>query len=183
MKRCKWCNLSNQLYVKYHDEEWGRPVFDEKVLFEFLVLESFQAGLSWQTILNKRKDFRVAFDNFDAQKISLYDQNKIYQLMNNELIIRNRRKINATIINAKIFLNIQKEWGSFSNYIWHFTDGKIIYENDKTYSPLSDLISADLKSRGMCFVGTTIIYSYLQAMGIIHSHDTECFLYEKKPCQ
>ncbi len=183
MNRCKWCNINNQVYVKYHDYEWGRPVFDDNILFEFLVLEPFQAGLSWQTILNKRENFRIAFDNFDAEKIALYDQNKIEQLMHNNLIIRNLRKIIATINNAKIFLKIQKEWGSFSKYIWHFTCGEIIYENDKTYSDLSDKISADLKAKGMTFVGTTVVYSYLQAVGIINSHEDNCFLYEKKPCQ
>ena len=179
MKRCKWCNLNNPLYVKYHDEEWGKPVFDDKVLYEFLLLEPFQAGLSWQTILNKREHFRCAFDNFDAKKISLYDQNKVEELMNNSFIVRNRRKIVATVNNAKVFLNIQKEWGSFSDYIWSFTEGKIIYENDKTSSPLSDKISADLKSRGMTFVGTTVVYSYLQAIGVINSHDEDCFMCEK----
>ena len=178
MNRCKWCNLNNGLYVKYHDEEWGRPVYDDKVLFEFLVLEPFQAGLSWQTILNNRDNFKKAFDNFDFNVISTYNQDKIDSLMNNDGIIRNRRKIEATINNAKVFIKIQKEWGSFSKYIWHFTDGKIIYENDKTFSPLSDLISADLKSRGMRFVGTTIIYSYLQAVGVINSHDDCCFLHK-----
>ena len=178
MNRCKWCNLNNGLYVKYHDEEWGRPVYDDKVLFEFLVLEPFQAGLSWQTILNKRDNFKKAFDNFDCNAISTYNQNKIDSLMNDNGIIRNRRKIEATINNARVFIKIQKEWGSFSKYIWHFTDGKIIYENDKTFSPLSDLISADLKSRGMRFVGTTIIYSYLQAVGVINSHDDCCFLHK-----
>ena len=178
MTRCKWCNLNNGLYVKYHDEEWGRPVYDDKVLFEFLVLEPFQAGLSWQTILNKRDNFKKAFDNFDFNVISTYNQDKIDSLMNNDGIIRNRRKIEATINNAKLFIKIQKEWGSFSKYIWHFTDCKIIYENDKTFSPLSDLISADLKSRGMRFVGTTIIYSYLQAVGVINSHDDCCFLHK-----
>ena len=179
MKRCKWCNLNNPLYVKYHDEEWGKPVFDDKVLYEFLLLEPFQAGLSWQTILNKREHFRCAFDNFDAQKISSYDQSKVEELMNNSFIVRNRRKIVATVNNAKVFLNIQKEWGSFSDYIWSFTEGKIIYENDKNYSQLSDKISADLKSRGMTFVGTTVVYSYLQAIGVINSHDDDCFMCEK----
>ena len=182
MNRCKWCNINNKLYVRYHDEEWGRPVFDDNILFEFLVLEPFQAGLSWETVLNKRENFRIALDNFDAEKIALYDQDKIEKLMSDRLIIRNLRKITATINNAKIFLKIQKEWGNFSNYIWHFTCGKTIYENDKTYSDLSDKISADLKSKGMTFVGTTVMYSYLQAVGIINSHDDECYLPEKKPC-
>ena len=175
-KRCGWCNLKNPLYVKYHDEEWGVPVYDDSTLFEFLVLEPFQAGLSWETILNKRENFRVAFDGFDPEVICGYGQEKIEALMADAGIIRNRRKIEATIVNAEVFLKIQKEWGSFSAYIWSFTDGKILYENDKTFSPLSDRISKDLKKRGMKFVGTTIIYSYLQAVGIINSHEDGCYL-------
>lgn len=177
--RCKWCNLKNPLYVKYHDEEWGQPVYDDKALFEFLVLEPFQAGLSWETILNKRENFRRAFDNFDPKVIMNYDENKILELMNDASIIRNRRKIDATIINAKAFLDIQKEWGTFSEYIWHFTEHQIICEFDKTKSDLSDIISKDLKKRGMKFVGTTIVYSFLQAIGIINSHEEGCFLYER----
>ena len=175
-KRCGWCNLKNPLYVKYHDEEWGVPVYDDSTLFEFLVLEPFQAGLSWETILNKRENFRVAFDGFDPEVICGYGSEKIEALMADAGIIRNRRKIVATIVNAEVFLKIQKEWGSFSAYIWNFTDGKILYENDKTFSPLSDRISKDLKKRGMKFVGTTIIYSYLQAVGIINSHEDGCYL-------
>ena len=175
-KRCGWCNLKNPLYVKYHDEEWGAPVYDDSTLFEFLVLEPFQAGLSWETILNKRENFREAFDGFDPEVICGYGQEKIEVLMADAGIIRNRRKIEATIVNAEVFLKIQKEWGSFSAYIWNFTDGKILYENDKTFSPLSDRISKDLKKRGMKFVGTTIIYSYLQAVGIINSHEDGCYL-------
>ena len=175
-KRCGWCNLKNPLYVKYHDEEWGVSVYDDSTLFEFLVLEPFQAGLSWETILNKRENFRVAFDGFDPEAICGYGQEKIEALMADAGIIRNRRKIEATIVNAEVFLKIQKEWGSFSAYIWSFTDGKILYENDKTFSPLSDRISKDLKKRGMKFVGTTIIYSYLQAVGIINSHEDGCYL-------
>ena len=175
-KRCSWCNLKNPLYVMYHDEEWGVPVYDDSTLFEFLVLEPFQAGLSWETILNKRENFRVAFDRFDPEVICGYGPEKIEALMADAGIIRNRRKIEATIANAKVFLEIQKEWGSFSAYIWSFTDGKILYENDKTFSPLSDRISKDLKKRGMKFVGTTIIYSYLQAVGIVNSHDAGCYL-------
>ena len=177
--RCKWCNLKNPLYVKYHDEEWGQQVYDDNVLFEFLVLEPFQAGLSWETILNKRENFRRAFDNFDPKVIVNYDENKILELMNDASIIRNRRKIDATIINAKVFLDIQKEWGTFSEYIWHFTEHQIICEFDKTKSDLSDIISKDLKKRGMKFVGTTIVYSFLQAIGIINSHEEGCFLYER----
>ncbi len=179
MNRCHWVNLDNPLYVTYHDEEWGVPSYDDSYLFEMLLLESFQAGLSWECILNKREDFRVAFDYFDVLKISQYDEEKIENLMHNPLIVRNRRKIMASIHNAKIFLEIQKEFGSFSNYIWSFTDGKVIY-HDKgeilVSSPLSDLISHDLQKRGMKFVGTVIIYSYLQAIGMINDHEEECDL-------
>jgi len=175
--KCRWCNLKNPLYVKYHDEEWGVPVYDDKTLFEFLVLEPFQAGLSWETILNKRENFRKVFDDFDPNAISRYDEKKVLALMEDKGIIRNRRKIDSTIQNAKIFLEIQKEWGTFADYIWHFTEHKVVYEWDKTSSELSDLISRDLKKRGMKFVGTTIIYSYLQAVGIIGSHEPECFLF------
>ena len=177
--RCKWCNLNNPLYVKYHDEEWCVPTYDDKILFEFIILEAFQAGLSWETILNKRENFRVAFDNFDPLVIKEYDENKISELMNNKGIIRNRRKIDAAIVNARVFLEIQVEWGTFSKYIWHFTEGKIIYETGKASSELSDQISKDLKKRGMKFVGTTIVYAYLQSIGIIYSHDEECFMYKE----
>lgn len=177
--RCKWCNLSNPLYVKYHDEEWCVPTYDDRILFEFIVLEAFQAGLSWETILNKRENFRQAFDDFDPEIIKDYDEDKISELMNNKGIIRNRRKIEAAIVNAKIYLEIQKEWGSFSKYIWHFTDGNIIYEIDKASSELSDQISKELKKRGMKFMGTTVVYAYLQSMGIIYSHGKECFMYKE----
>ena len=177
--RCKWCNLANPLYLKYHDEEWCVPVYDDATLFEFIILEAFQAGLSWETILNKRENFREAFDNFDPLKIEDYDENKINELVNNKGIIRNRRKIEAAIVNARVFLEIRKEWGTFSEYIWHFTDGKIIYETGKASSELSDQISKDLKKRGMKFVGTTIVYAYLQAIGILYSHDEECFMYKE----
>ena len=177
--RCKWCNLNNPLYVKYHDEEWCVPTYDDKILFEFIILEAFQAGLSWETILNKRENFRVAFDNFDPLVIKEYDDNKISELMNNKGIIRNRRKIDAAIVNARVFLEIQAEWGTFSKYIWHFTEGKIIYETGKASSELSDQISKDLKKRGMKFVGTTIVYAYLQSIGIIYSHDEECIMYKE----
>lgn len=178
MYRCKWCNLNNKLYIDYHDKEWGVPVYDDKKLFEMLLLESFQAGLSWETILNKRENFRVSFDNFDYYKISNYDQNKIEKLLTDHGIVRCRRKITATISNAKIFISIIKEWGSFSNYIWHFTNNKIIInktDNIPTNNELSDIISKDLKKRGMKYVGTTIIYSYLQAIGVINDHELNCF--------
>ena len=174
--RCKWVNLNNPLYVAYHDTEWGNPVFDDHSLFEMLILESFQAGLSWECVLNKRKDFKIAFDNFELNKVINYDDNKIAELLSNEKIIRNRLKIKAAISNAKIFKEIQKETKSFSNYLWHWTDYKIIHETGKTSSALSDAISKDLQKRGMKFVGTTIIYSYLQAVGVINSHEKDCFL-------
>jgi len=135
--RCKWCNMKNPLYVKYHDEEWGQPVYDDATLFEFLVLEPFQAGLSWETILNKRENFRRAFDGFVPEIIVTYGEEKIQSLMNDASIIRNRRKIDATIINAQAFMDIQKEWGTFSDYIWHFTEHQIVYECDKTSSVFS----------------------------------------------
>lgn len=175
MNRCSWCNLNNPLYVKYHDEEWGVPIYDDKKLFELLILESFQAGLSWECILNKRENFKKAYDNFNINKIINYDENKIRKLKANKGIIRNELKIRSSIKNAKIFKQIQKEYGSFSNYIWSFTNNKVIYETNKTSSELSDKISNDLKKRGMTFVGTTIIYAYMQATGIINSHEKNCF--------
>lgn len=177
MKRCSWCNLNNPLYVKYHDEEWGIPKHNDHELFELLILEMFQAGLSWETILNKRESFKVAFDNFDVYKISKYNDKKLESLMNNKEIIRNRRKINASINNAKVFIEIKKEYGSFDNYIWQYTNGKVIKGKGETYNSLSDMVSKDLKSRGMSFVGTTIIYSYLQAIGIINDHEESCYKY------
>lgn len=176
-KRCKWCNLKNPKYIEYHDNEWGVPAYDDKYLYEMIILESFQAGLSWECVLNKREEFRKAFDNFDIDKVCNYDEKKIQELLKNENIIRNKLKINAAINNSKIFKAIQKEHKTFSNYIWSFTNNKIIYEVDKTSSELSDTISNDLQKRGMKFVGTTIIYSYLQAIGVIYSHERECFMY------
>ena len=178
MIRCKWCNLNNPQYVKYHDEEWGIQNFDDKYLFEMLILESFQAGLSWECVLNKRENFRKAFDYFDIEKICMYEKEKIQELLNNNKIIRNKLKIKAAINNSKIFKNIQKDYGTFYNYLRQFTGDKIIYETDKTTNELSDKISKDLKRKGMKFVGSTIIYSYLQAIGVIYSHDKECFMYK-----
>ena len=180
MNRCKWLNLNNKLYIEYHDKEWGKPKYDDKYLFEMLLLESFQAGLSWECILNKRESFKEAFDNFDYTKIAVYDDDKINQLMNNKKIIRNRLKIMAAINNSKIFIKIQKEYGSFSNYIWGFSNNKIIKNKDdklKKTSNLSDMISIDLQKRGMKFVGSVIIYSYLQAIGVVNDHEINCFLY------
>ena len=180
MTRCKWCNLNNEKYIEYHDKEWCRPNFDDKYLFEMLILESFQAGLSWECVLNKREDFRKAYDNFDIEKVCLYDDRKIDELLNNKNIIRNKLKIKASINNSKIFKSIINEYGTFNNYLKTFTNGKTIYEINKTTNTLSDNISKDLKSRGMKFVGSTIIYSYLQAIGVIYSHDKECELYIEK---
>ncbi len=151
-------------------------MYDDHKLFEMLILESFQAGLSWECVLNKQDNFRKAFDNFDLEKVCSYDAEYQEKLMDNQGIIRNRRKIEAAVSNAKIFRRIQEEFQSFSNYIWHWTEGKVVYENDRTRSELSDTVSADLKKRGMKFVGTTIIYSYLQAVGVIYSHEEGCFL-------
>lgn len=176
--RCKWCNLKNPLYVKYHDEEFGKLNLDEHYLFEMLILESFQAGLSWECVLNKREAFRKAYDNFDLNKVSSYDEKKIDELINNKEIIRNKLKIKASINNAKIFKSIQKEYGSFHNYLKGFTNDKVIYEIGIT-NELSDKISLDLEKRGMKFVGSKIIYSYLQAIGIIYSHEENCYLHIK----
>ena len=178
MTRCKWCNLKNKKYIEYHDNEWCKPNFDDKYLYEMLILESFQAGLSWECVLNKRDDFRIAFDNFDIEKICSYNEEKIQELLENKKIIRNKLKIKATITNSKIFKAIQEEYGSFYNYLRTFTKEQTIYEIDKTTNELSDSISKDLQRRGMKFVGSTIIYSYLQAIGVIYSHDKECFLYK-----
>ena len=179
-KRCKWCNQNNEKYIKYHDEEWGVPNYSDKYLLEMLILESFQAGLSWECVLNKRENFRKLYDDFDLEKICLYDEEKIKELENSKEIIRNKRKILASINNAKVFKEIKKEYKTFSNYLETFTKKKIIYETDKTNSPLSDKISKDLTKRNMKFVGTKIIYSYLQAIGVINSHEKECFLHKKK---
>jgi len=180
MERCKWCNLKNESYIKYHDKEWGQPVFDDKILLEMLILESFQAGLSWECVLNKKEYFEEAFNQFEIDKICEYDNKKIQELTQNDKIIRNKLKINAAINNSKIFKDIQKQYGTFSNYIWKFTNNKVVYEINKTYSELSDTVSEDLKKRGMKFVGTTIIYSYLQAIGVIYSHEKQCFMYKNK---
>ncbi|MBP3384092.1 MAG: DNA-3-methyladenine glycosylase I [Firmicutes bacterium] len=178
-KRCVWCNVNNPVYVDYHDNEWGVPCHDDHALFELLILEGFQAGLSWETILNKRENFRAAFDGFDLDKVAGYGQEKIDELLQDKGIVRNRRKVNAAVKNANVFKEIQSEFGSFSDYIWGWTNGEIIYENDKVTSELSDKISKDLKKRGMTFVGSTIIYSYLQATGVINSHEDGCYKYKK----
>ena len=169
--------MSDKIYIKYHDQEWGVPKHDDQEIFELLILESFQSGLSWITILKKRDNFRKAFDNFDYKKIAEYDDDKIEELILDEGIIRNKGKINAAIKNAKIFMDIQDEFGSFDEYIWDFSDGEIIKAEYQTESELSKKISKDLKKRGMKFVGPTIIYSFLEAIGIIDNKEKTCFKY------
>lgn len=180
-KRCSWVNLNNKLYVDYHDKEWGKPVYDDNKLYEMLILESFQAGLSWECILNKRENFRKAFDGFNVDMVSNYDEKKLNELMSDPGIIRNRLKIRASINNSKVFKKIQKEFCSFSDYIWSFTKNTIVTEDFtvRTTSPLSDTISKDLKKRGMSFVGSTIIYSYLQSVGIINGHSLGCMCHKE----
>ena len=178
--RCGWCNLSNPVYVAYHDAEWAVPSHDDHHLFEMLVLETFQAGLSWETILNKRERFRQAFDGFDIERIRRYDENKIAELMNDPGIIRNRRKIVATVGNANAFRDIQTSYGSFDDYIWRFTGRHVIYETGMTTSPLSDAIAVDLKTYGMRFIGTTIVYAFLQSIGVINAHEPGCFLHRER---
>lgn len=180
MKRCKWCNEKNPLYVEYHDKEWGVLRLDDDYLFEMLILESFQAGLSWECILNKRENFRKAFDYFQYEKICDYNDDKVASLLENKGIVRNKRKIVGTIQNAKVWKSIVQEFGSFSSYLLSFTKGEIFYEVGLDRSPLSDTISKDLSHRGMTFVGSKIIYAFLQAVGIIDSHDEECDFYYKK---
>ena len=177
--RCKWCNLNNKQYIKYHDKEWGALNTSDKYLYEMLILESFQAGLSWECVLNKRKYFKKAYDNFDIDKVILYDANKIKELYNNKNIIRNKLKIKASVTNSIIFKDIINTYGSFYNYINLFTSGKIYYETNKTTNSISDNLSKDLIKKGMKFVGSTIIYSYLQAIGIIYSHEEECFMHKR----
>lgn len=179
-KRCYWVG-SDPLYLKYHDTEWGVPLYNDKTIFEFLILETFQAGLSWMTILKKRDNFREALDDFDYKKISKYNEDKFEELMNNKGIIRNRLKIRATISNAQAFINIQKEFGSFSKYIWKFVENKPIQNNYSltndvpSKTKLSDKVSLDLKKRGFKFVGSTIVYSHMQATGMVNDHTSECF--------
>lgn len=183
-KRCAWCG-NDPLYIEYHDTEWGVPVYDDDKLFEFLILETFQAGLSWITILKKRENFREAFDNFNYKKIIKYDDVKFEELINNVGIIRNKLKIKATISNAEAFMKVQKEFGSFSKYIWNFTNGKPIKNKAITLSEvpatteLSDKISKDLKKRGFKFVGSTVIYAHMQATGMVNDHVTDCFRYNE----
>ncbi len=183
-QRCEW-STKNQKEQDYHDKEWGIPIYDDRLLFEFLILEGAQAGLSWSTILAKRETYRIAFDNFDAEKIANYNQNKIDKLLLDKGIVRNKLKINSTITNAKIFLEVQKEYGSFSNYIWNFVDGKPIKNNWKTVNDvpakteLSDQMSKVLKKRGFKFIGSTICYAFMQAVGMVNDHVITCFRYSK----
>jgi len=178
--RCGWC-LSSDLYKQYHDEEWGVPVYDDQKLFEFLILETFQAGLSWITILNKRENFRQAFDDFDYQKVAQYPEEKIQELMQDVGIIRNQLKIRAAVSNAVAFIRVQEEFSSFSKYIWKFTDGKPIDNKRKSLkevpaaTPLSDEISKDLKKRGFKFVGSTVVYAHMQATGMVDDHVEDCW--------
>lgn len=182
--RCDW-SKANQLMIDYHDKEWGVPLHDDRKLFEFIVLDSFQAGLSWSTILNKRETFRAAFDGFDPAKIIQYNDQKIEELMNNAGIIRNRMKINAAVTNARAFLELQSKHGTFDAYIWKFTDGKRIINGWKSMSevpastPISDAMSKDLKQNGFKFVGSTICYAFMQAAGMINDHVVSCFRYEE----
>lgn len=178
--RCRWCNPNNPIYIDYHDKEWCQMNLDEHYLYEMLILESFQAGLSWECVLNKRESFREAFDGFDIDKVCAYDSDKIGELLENKNIIRNKLKINAAVNNSKIFKEIEAEYGSFYEYLHSFYKGVILYETGKTTNELSDAISADLRKRGMKFVGSVIIYSYLQAIGIIYSHEEECFMYQHR---
>ena len=183
-QRCGWCE-GNALYENYHDTEWGVPLFDDQKLFEFLILETFQAGLSWITVLRKREHFRIAFDNFDYHKIANYNDTKFQELIQNKGIIRNKLKIKAAITNAKAFIKIQKEFGSFSDYIWAFVEGKPIKNNVKNYknlpanTALSDRISKDLKARGFKFVGSTVVYAHMQATGMVNDHEISCFRYDE----
>ena len=184
-KRCDWVPLDKPLYVKYHDEEWGVPLHDDRLLFEFLVLEGMQAGLSWYTVLNKRENFRNAFDNFDPQKVALYNEKKIETLLQDSGIIRNRLKIQAAVTNARAFLEIQAKYPSFDSFIWDFVDGKPIVNTFKSLkelpakTPLSDTISKELKNKGFKFVGSTIVYAHMQATGMVNDHTTDCFRYEE----
>ena len=182
--RCGWC-LGDNLYEAYHDEEWGVPVHDEQRLFEFLILETFQAGLSWITILRKRENFREAFDNFDYKKVAKYSEDKIQQLLQNSGIIRNKLKVRSAVSNARHFMEIQDEFGSFDHYIWSFVNHKPIQnkvENYKEAPPtteISDKLSKDLKKRGFKFVGSTVVYAYMQATGMVNDHETSCFRYKE----
>jgi DNA-3-methyladenine glycosylase I len=183
-QRCFWVN-NDKIYIDYHDKEWGEPVFDDKILFEFLILETFQAGLSWITILKKRENFRTAFDNFDYKKIAKYDEIKYESLLQDAGIIRNKLKVKSAITNAQLFMEVQKKYGSFSKFIWSYVDDKPIVnqfqkrEEVPATTDLSDKISKDLKKLGFKFVGSTVMYAYMQAVGMVNDHTTDCFKYPK----
>ena len=183
-ERCGWCG-TDELYVAYHDEEWGVPVWDDRTLFEFLILEGAQAGLSWSTILNKREGYRRLYDDFDPELVARYDGSKVAELLSDPAIVRNRAKVAASIGNAKAFLEVQAEFGSFSDYIWRFTDGRPIKNAWKTMAEipaktaLAETLSKDLKSRGFKFVGPTIIYAHMQATGMVNDHIVSCFRYSE----
>ncbi len=185
MKRCDWVPLDKQFYVDYHDKEWGVPVHDDRLLFEALVLDGAQAGLSWSTILKKRENYRKAFDNFDFRKVARYDEKKIQSLLSNKGIVRNRLKVRSAVKNAKVFIDIREEFGSFDDYLWSYVNHKPIQNTFKKLSDLpaktelSDKISKNLKTRGMSFVGSTIIYAFLQAMGIVNDHQVSCFRHKE----
>ena len=185
--RCEWVEGGNDLYFDYHDKEWGMPVHDDQVLFEFLILEAAQAGLSWATVLNKREGYRKAFDNFDIEKVANYSEAKIARLLENPEIIRNKLKVNATVVNARQILDVQKEYGSFDEYIWQFTGGKSLQNKWKSLAEVpastaeSDLMSKTLKKRGFKFIGTTICYAFMQATGMVNDHTTDCFCHQQ--CQ
>jgi len=179
--RCSWANPQNELYLKYHDTEWGVAVYNDRVLFEFLILEWAQAGLSWETVLKKRENYRAAFDEFDYERIAKYSEDKVQELLQNEWIIRNKLKVRSAVKNAQVFMEIREEYESFSDYLWSYVDGKKVVNNPKSISEvpatseLSDSISKDLKKRGMSFVGTTIMYAYLQAVWVVDDHTVDCF--------
>jgi DNA-3-methyladenine glycosylase I len=179
--RCPWVDLQKPDYVAYHDEEWGVPVHDDRLMFEFLILEGAQAGLSWYTVLRKRQNYRIAFDNFDPAKVARYDERKVTELLSNPGIIRNRGKIEAAIFNARGFLAIQESFGSFSGYLWRFVDGRPLVHELRTLSdyrstsPQSDAMSRDLRQRGFKFVGSTICYAHMQATGMVNDHTLDCF--------
>ena len=183
--RCKWATGGNELYLDYHDQEWGVPQHDDRVLFEFLILEGAQAGLSWSTILNKREGYRKAFDGFDPEKVARYDKTKINKLLQYPAIVRNRLKVEAAVINARAFLQVQEEFGSFDAYIWRFTGGKPIQNSWKAMKQVpastreSDAMSKDFKNRGFKFVGSTIMYAHMQATGMVNDHTVNCFRWKQ----
>jgi DNA-3-methyladenine glycosylase I len=185
MKRCEWVDMDNPLYVEYHDKEWGRPVHDDRLLFEMLILEGAQAGLSWSTVLSKRAHYKKVFDNFDVKKVSKYSEQQIQELLQDAGIIRNKLKVRSTVKNALVFLEIKKEFGSFDNYLWNWVNNKQIQNTCKTMQDLpvktdiSDALSKDLKKRGMSFVGSTIMYAFMQAVGMVNDHFLDCHAYKK----